>query len=968
MVGRENELKELQAYLDKAAGGEGSTIFISGEAGIGKTRLVEELKNIAQFRGFQILSGNSMYESLTPFMPIMDALRSGGLESLFAEEAPRVEAVYLVTHSGLLIKDVVRQETRLDPELFSSVLTTLSEFASQSLSTLIGEEQEGALNTLGYKNYRILIESGKNTNLVVIISGKENEFLINDMREIILGMNNKYGNVLEDWDGDREKVAGIEEFLKTLVTSGKYDGIYYGEEDPKARRNLLFENVLLGLVRQAQQIPTIICIDDLHWADPSSLSLMHYISRNTRKHRLIILGTYRPEDVMASDGKGHPLVGTMHVMDREDLYEKMELARLPEKTLDEFLFALLGIIDFTDEFKNRIYKETDGNPLFVIHLVKFLVEEKIIKTDNGTWKLAKDLKDFEIPSKIYNVIKRRLNRLEKEDRKVLDYASIIGEVFNSALLTSSLDFGRVELLERLRDLEQTHRLIHSHNGVFKFDHAKINEVLYNEIPEELRMEYHQIVANSIETMNKDNLDEVVGDLAFHYYQCKNKDKALHYLIKAAEKAKKEYSNEEAIRYYNEALEFEDEAKMKMDIFENIGDSCQLTGDYQKSKESYNSALTLTQENNKIAGIKVKIGQILERTGNYKDALKLCTEALDLIKGEECIEVSMALNQIGQVYFLMGEFDKAIENYRKGLKIAEREGNRRHQANCLNNIGFIHHQRGDYDHAIEDYKRSLIIREDINDQSGYAESLRNVGRAYSEIGQPDLALDHYNKAVEISERIGDLRSLGEALNNIGVLLDDQLDSDGAYNHFEKCFLIKKKIGDQEGIATGLLNLGLVCKRRKDYNQAIEFYMRSKAILEKIDARWWLGESCNYITEAYIALGDLNKAMEYAKLGLKYSSEVGRKQDIAHAWGLFGGIHRKQKMWNEAIEEFEMSLKINREINRKKWEADVACSLGLTWKAKGDLNKAKEYLNKSLDIYEKLKLKKSVESIKNILKTL
>jgi predicted regulator of Ras-like GTPase activity (Roadblock/LC7/MglB family) len=250
---------------------------------------------------------------------MMEALKSGGLESLFVEEAPKVEAIYLVTHSGLLIKDVVRQETRLDSELFSSVLTTLSEFASQSLSTLIGEGQEGTLNTLGYENYRILIESGKNTNLVVIISGKENEFLINDMREIFLGMNKKYGNVLEDWDGDRDKVAGIEVLLKTLVTSGKYDGIYYGKEDPKIRRNLLFENVSLGLMRQAQQTPTLLCIEDLQWADPSSLALMHYISRNTRKYGLIILGTYRPEDVVAINGKDHPLVGTMQLMEREDL-------------------------------------------------------------------------------------------------------------------------------------------------------------------------------------------------------------------------------------------------------------------------------------------------------------------------------------------------------------------------------------------------------------------------------------------------------------------------------------------------------------------------------------------------------------------------------------------------------------------------------------------------------------------------
>ena len=107
MVGRDHELKELQTYLDKVAGGEGNTIFISGEAGIGKTKLINELKQIAESKGFQILFGNSMYESLTPYMPFLDALKSGGLDYLFEEEAPRIEAIFLVTHSGVLIKEVM---------------------------------------------------------------------------------------------------------------------------------------------------------------------------------------------------------------------------------------------------------------------------------------------------------------------------------------------------------------------------------------------------------------------------------------------------------------------------------------------------------------------------------------------------------------------------------------------------------------------------------------------------------------------------------------------------------------------------------------------------------------------------------------------------------------------------------------------------------------------------------------------
>ncbi|MFQ5911090.1 MAG: BREX system ATP-binding domain-containing protein, partial [Thermoplasmata archaeon] len=659
MVGRDEDLKELQDCLDRAAEGRGSTLFISGEAGIGKTRLVDELKLVARSEGFQVLSGNCMYESLMPYMPFMEALRSGDLGHLFAEETPKVEWVYLVTDTGLLIKEVLRGETQLDSDTFASMLKTVSDFVRDSLSMLSGDEKEGALSSLGYEDYRILIERGVNVNLAVVLTGRENEFLVNDMREILLETDRKYGDVLKAWDGEEGKVRGIEKLLKPLITSGKYDGIYYGRENPKARRNLLLENVSLGLMRQAQTRPTLLCIEDLQWADPSTLAMMHYVARNVRKCGLLILGTYRPEDVAVEDGLGHPLSERMQLMSREELHEKMDLQRLPKESMVGVLSSMLGEIDFSDDFGNRFYKETEGNPLFVIELVKLMVDEEIIKTDNRTWKLVKNLEEASIPSKIYDVIVRRLNRVEREERRVLDYASVVGEAFTSTILASALNEKRMQLLERLRGLEQTHRLIHSHDGGYRFDHAKIKEVLYNEIPEELRTEYHSIIADSIEELHKDDLDEVMEDLAFHYYRCENREKALLYLSKAAEKAKKEYSNEEAIRFYTEALELEDDAQKRMEIFECLGGVYFLIGDYKKSIESRESALELTKERRKRAEIKVWIGDAYDSKGESDESMKLCTEALELVKGEECKEEALAFGLIGSIHNQRGEYDRAL---------------------------------------------------------------------------------------------------------------------------------------------------------------------------------------------------------------------------------------------------------------------------------------------------------------------
>jgi predicted ATPase len=176
MVGRERELATLTSYLDDASLGKGRCVFISGEAGIGKTRLVEEVKKVAEAKGFRVLSASCFYEALAPYLPFLEALKSGGLESLFAEESPRVEGAYLVNDAGLLIKAVLRDETDLDPDVFTSMLNSVSTFVWDTLSKLGSEktQEKDELNTLGYQDYRILIRRGKLANLVVILKGKEN--------------------------------------------------------------------------------------------------------------------------------------------------------------------------------------------------------------------------------------------------------------------------------------------------------------------------------------------------------------------------------------------------------------------------------------------------------------------------------------------------------------------------------------------------------------------------------------------------------------------------------------------------------------------------------------------------------------------------------------------------------------------------------------------------------------------------
>jgi tetratricopeptide (TPR) repeat protein len=926
MVGREKELAQLKTFLDKARRGNGNAVFIAGEAGVGKTRLLEELNGYALEQGVDVLQGWSLSESLTPYMPFLEALRSGGLESLFADEVPRIEAIYLVSHSGLSIEEVIREETKLDPDIFSGMLTAVGNFVQDSLSMLTGTETEGSLNSLGYENYRILIESMKNVNLVVILTGKENEFLVNDMKEVLVNVDRQYGAVLKEWDGNKMGLHGLDSIMERLITSGKYDGIDYAKDDPKIKRNRLFENIFLGIERNTKVNPSLLCIEDLQWADPSSLALLHYVARNTRKCNLLILGTYRPEDVSTTkDGEIHHLIEAMQMMSREDLIQKIEIERLEEFHMDMILTSILGNNDLTNDFKKQLFIETEGNPFFIISLIQMLIKENTIDEKDGVWILTKDLNEAKIPSKIRDVIVRRLNRVDKENKEILEYAAIIGEEFTSEILTQATNHGRIEVLKELRDLEQNHKLIRSIDPKYKFDHAKIKEVLYSNIPAALRTEYHTIIAQSIETLNKDNLDDAIGDLAYHYYRSRNKVKALPYLLNAAEKAKRDYSSEEAIGFYNLCIELEENPQNRITIFNSLGDIYDSTGNFNKSIESYEYALELIEDKKMIAGIKAKIGRIHERKGDYDGSIKICNEALELVKDKGCKEEALAHYNLGIDYMWKGEYDKALKH-------------------CL---------------------KSLEIRKKINDYKGISQSLNAIGIVEMNVGDLDKALDYYQKGLDISEKIDSLSDVVKQLMNIGIVLQEKKDFDKALEYYEKSLKISEKTGNQLNTERCLHNMGHMFSEMGEHDKALEHLEKSLKISEQNGEKGVAALNYHQLAIIHLEKKDIKKALDLSAQSLALSKEIGYKENIANSRQIYGMIYREQKKWKESMINFEESIRIYKDIGMEKEFGDATYEYGLMWKEKGDIDQANKHLFNARNIYEKLNLEKHVKKIEEIL---
>ncbi len=980
LIGRDAELAKLKQALDNAIAGKGSTIFIAGEAGIGKTRLVSELISDAEKNGAQIIRGWCLAESLEPLMPVKTALRDAGLFHLISgDPPPLVVSTYLMNDAGMLIAKAEREQSELDSDIFAGMLQAVGNFVKDSLGMMDSREGSG-LNSLGYAEHTILIQSLGKLSLATVIKGKSSEFLIADINSTLAEL----GNSFDGWSGNMAAAEPAKAKISWLVNSGKYDGRFL-VDDPKLRQENLFDNILLGLQRVSSEKTLLLFMDDMQWADPTSLNLLHYIARNSRKNRMLVIGTYRPEDVTHNlEGKSHPLEMTMQNMSREDLLDKIELKRLGRDSTEIMINDSLGATRFEKNFYDKIHKETEGTPLFVLEILKLLVEENAITRDEaGTWSLVEELDKLDLPSKVYDVVKRRLDRLMRNQREILECAAVIGEEFSTDVLEKTSDIKKVALLKNLGEIQNVHKLLHYLKNKYRFDHAKIREVLYTGIGEELRREYHRLTADTIAEIHKDEMDMIANELAYHYYEAGDV-KAGEFLIKAGNMARERYANEEAIRLYKNATEVMCDER-KSAALEHLADVQILIGDYGQAIENLKKSKETTEDNGTKARVLRKAGEVFEKKGDYDASLTFLSDAKQSVE-EETVEYgricfteghtywrkaefdkAMCLFQegimtlekaggepkdignmhraIGNIHLSKAEYGKALEHYEKSLAVMENIDERYGVAAALNNTGNVYVERGELDKALGFYERSLEIRKNIGDMSGVATSLNNIGYAYHQKGELIKELDFHNKSLEIFTRIGDKRGIAMSLNNIGEMHTMKGELEKALEFYERSLGIYDSIGDKATYALLLGNVGGVHHFMGESEKALEIQKRCLALSLDIGNKWVSVRNSCFLAETYLELGNITEARELVDEGLGTAKEIGAKVEEAMFHRVKGMIARKTEDWKMTGECFEEARKILEDAGNRNELLILAYEYGLLLKAMGEGVKAKEHLEKT-----------------------
>jgi tetratricopeptide (TPR) repeat protein len=356
--------------------------------------------------------------------------------------------------------------------------------------------------------------------------------------------------------------------------------------DPDEDRYRLMQAVTDFLGNAANVQPLLIILEDLHDADKGTLDMLTHIARNLSGMRLLIVGTYRDVEV----DRAHPLSGALAELRRVSTYGRVLLRGLNADEVQRMLSSIAGE-DVPWGLAEAVHRQTEGNPLFVQEVVRYLVEDGLVIREEGRWRtISQDRLVMSIPEGLRDVIGKRLSSLSPACNQLLSNAAIIGREFRLRVLQSVTDLSEDELYAALEEAKRA-AVVEERSSVgatvtYRFSHAFFRQTLYEEMIAPRRNRLHKQVAQALEDLYATRLEEHAAELAEHFSHSTDHDdlaKAVHYGEMAAEKAVAVFDYGEAVRLLGQALQVQEvldpeNKEKRCDLLLELGDALIFMGE------------------------------------------------------------------------------------------------------------------------------------------------------------------------------------------------------------------------------------------------------------------------------------------------------------------------------------------------------------------------------------------------------
>ena len=810
LIDRVNDLATLQALIDQAKSDRGQVVLLSGEAGIGKSRLVAEAKASAAAQDFLLLQGNCFQPDISsPYAPLLDLLRSSAARQLAA-----------------------------------AVTSELAPFARE-----------------------------------------------------------------------------LHQLLPDVVPLPP-DRVPMSSSDPEQEKHRLFAALTQFFTGQATKQPVLLIIEDIHWSDDASLEFLYYLARRCSAHPLLLLLTYRSDEVRPN------LRHFLAQLDRERLVQEISLSRLTRDEVDAMLHAIFALPHSVRlELPDPIYTLTEGNPFFVEEILKSLIAAGDIFYADGRWD-RKSLGELHIPRSVQDAVQQRTDRLSESARRVLILAAVAGRRFDFALLQQLTRHDEQELLSVMKELIAAQLVVEESEERFAFRHSLTRQAVYADLLVRERKALHRSIADTMERLYTPGRpqespplhDAHLADLAYHFYEAGAWEQALEYGQRAGVEAQAMYASRAAIEQLTRALAAAQHASIipPATLYRLRGQAYETLGDFEHARLDYETTLQMASV-------------ACDRHAEWQ-----------------------ALMDLG---FLWAQRDYAQTGtyYQRALTLARQMGDPLTLARSLNRLGNWHVNIEQPREALGYHQEALTLFQQAHDSHGIAETYDLLGMTATLGGDLLQGTAYYQQAIVLFRELDDRQGLASSLATLMILGEG-----GGYEtetmvpaptsfaeslHFgELALQTAHEIGQRSAEAYALVALAQYLGPRGEYARALEVAQASLALSEQIEHRQWMIFGYWQSGVLYLDLLALPEALQQLEQALALAHEVGSWNWMRIVSGYLARAYLLQQDFTKAESILTAAL-----------EPDAAMqTIGqrLVWAARADLALARGDPGQALDVADRL----------------
>jgi tetratricopeptide (TPR) repeat protein len=671
------------------------------------------------------------------------------------------------------------------------------------------------------------------------------------------------------------------------------------------------------LARTSEQQPTVVVLENWHWSDPASRSLLRALVRRLQGHRLMFVVTHR-------SGFDPELAGLAGVT-------SLRLEPLDPTECEELIRTVAGATHLPPGLAAALYGSTDGNPLFVEEACQTLIDSGALEVKDDELQLRRPVDELLLPDSVQAVIRARLDRLDEEAKEVVAVASVIGRAFDGPIL-ARIYRGRADLAKALDTLcvqDIIRRIRAGPEPGFVFKHALTREVAYTTLLIQQRREIHEAVGDAIQELYPERLLELASLLAHHYRNSARAAEAVRFALLAGDHAARIFATTEATGWYDMALAVArgaitepqaahweaDAVVRRAAVAAEGGDSEQELRELRRASETAG----LVGDDHLQARALYWLGRKYYVRARHEQAIDHAQRSLEIADrlGDAAL-AALPVGLMGRVYWQVSDFARSAVMTERSIEQMQRTGNRREEATAAGFLSALLAYMGEFTSALGHSDRAIELAREVGDPAAEAASLHYRGIIHDQQGQWAEAIADYTGARRIAEQAEDRVRIyivdfmrGRAETAVGNLATAEQLLTGSLALADKLgttFLLGQATTcrAQHLLVSGAADQAIaLCQRALELARAAgDRFTEALALRTAAEARWRPGR----IDDIAVAQGDLLDAVAILE-------RIGARPELARSHAVLGRLLERDGDRGQAAAQLEQACRMFRELRMR-----------------------------------------------------